>query len=264
MIDLHCHLLPGIDDGAADWTEAAAMAERYVEDGVVCVAATPHMMPDGPFANRASAVLSLVDEARRRFGEAGITLEIVAGGELYASEELIRGIDDGSLLTYGGMGRYALVEMPAAEIPPFIEEVWFALQVRGITPILAHPERNLAVAADPERLIPWIERGVALQVNARSILGASGSGTRRVAETLLLRRMAHLVASDAHGARRRPPGLSEARARVEELVDGEYAATLVSGNPRKVIAGEPIERWEPAPPPKRGILSRLFGGRRGA
>lgn len=262
LIDVHSHILPGIDDGADSWETAAEMARMWVADGVHTVVATPHMMPEGAFANRRADVMPLVEEANERLRSLGIPLAVVVGGELYADPGLAGKIASGELLTYGDQGRYALVEMPAAEIPPFMEELLFECQVRRVTPVLAHPERNRGVAADVEAVAAWIERGGLVQVNARSLLGAPGTEAREIAEELIRRRMAHLVASDAHSVRRRPPGLAAARDRIAELAGPELAQILVSDNPRRLLEGEPLIEWEPLPPQKRrGFWARLFGGR---
>ena len=260
LIDVHSHILPGIDDGADSWETAAEMARMWVADGVHTVVATPHMMPGGGYANRRADVMPLVEEANDRFRRLGIPLTVVAGGELYADLELPEQISSGELLTYGDQGRYALVEMPAAEIPPFMEHLLFECQVRRVTPVLAHPERNRGVAADVEAVAAWIERGGLVQVNARSLLGASGIEAKELAEELIRRRMVHLVASDAHSVRRRPPGLADARDRIARIAGPELAQILVSENPRRLLEGEPLVQWEPLPPPKRRTFwARLFG-----
>lgn len=261
LIDVHSHILPGIDDGADSWETAAEMARIWVADGVHTVVATPHMMPDGSFANRKANVLPLVEEANDRFRGLGIPLTVVAGGELYTTPDLARRIAGGELLTYGDQGRYALVEMPAAEIPSYMEHLLFECQMRRVTPVLAHPERNRGVAADVEAIAAWIERGGLVQVNAGSLLGASGRQVEALAEELIRRRMVHLVASDAHSVRRRPPGLSAAKARVAQIAGDATASVLVAQNPARLLAGEPLIQWEPLPPERGGWLRRLFGTR---
>jgi len=118
MIDLHSHILPGIDDGAQSWDETLAMARIAVADGVRVMVATPHMMDTGPFANRAPEVLALVAEAQERLKMAGIDLKVVPGGELFLSPETPAGIRSGELLTYANQRRYALVELPGDDVPP--------------------------------------------------------------------------------------------------------------------------------------------------
>lgn len=258
MIDIHSHLLPGLDDGAASWDETLAMARLAREDGVRVMAATPHMMWDGQYANRAPDVLELVAEARERLAHAGIDLEVVAGGEIYLSPETPKGLESGELLSYGNDRRAILIEFPSREVPPYAEEVIFACQLQGVSVVLAHPERNPAVMSDLERVVTWIERGLYLQLNARSLLGESGRWIQQSAEELLRRHLVHFVASDAHSTGRRPPGLSLAKRRVEAVVGEEMARALVSDNPRRLLEGEPVRVWDPVVPRRAGFWSRLF------
>jgi len=239
------------------------MARIAVADGVRVMVATPHMMWDGVFRNRAPEVLDLVEEANRRFAEGKIDLQVVAGGELYLSPETPRGVASGELLTYGNQRQFVLVEWSMSELPPYVEQLLFDLQLNQVTPVVAHPERYAYLFDEMEMLAGWVERGVLLQVNARSLLGESGEKIRRAAETLVQSRMAHFLGSDAHSSERRPPGLSAAAKRVRELVGDEIAGVLTSENPRRLLAGEEIVTWKPAPPPaRRGLLSRWFGRKR--
>ena len=258
MIDIHSHLLPGLDDGAKSWDETLAMARIAREDGVKVMAATPHMMWDGQYANRAPDVLALVAEAQERLERAGIDLAVVAGGEIYVSPETPGGIKSGELLTYGGQRRFALIEFPSNDVPPFADQVFFDCQLQGVKLVLAHPERNAALMSDLGRVVSWIERGLYLQVNTRSLLGDSGGRVQQAAEQLLRRHLVHFVASDAHSSTRRPPGLSQARARLEAIVGQEMAQALVSENPRRLLDGEAIKVWDPVSPRRRGLLGRLF------
>lgn len=259
MIDLHSHILPGIDDGAQSWDETLAMARIAVADGVKVMVATPHMMDAGPFANRAAEVLALAAEAQERLKMAGIDLEIVPGGELFLSPETPAGIRSGELLTYANQRRYALVELPGDDVPPYAEQALFECQLAGVTPVLAHPERNSVLVNDLDRLAEWVERGVLLQVNALSLASESEGRRRRAAEELIERRLVHFVASDAHTTRRRRPGLSRAKKRVATLAGEEMAQILVAENPRRLLSGEPVRVFEPVKPKRRGkLFGRLF------
>lgn len=259
MIDLHSHILPELDDGARSWEDALKMAQMAVDDGVTQMVATPHMLPDGTYANRTPQVLAQVDALQQRLQEAGIPLRIVPGGELYIFPQMTRAIEQGELLTYGNQRRYALIELPAHEVPPYTEQTFFELQVMGIKPILAHVERYPALTEDTGRLEEWLERGLLLQVNGRSLLGESGKQVQRAAQELVERHMVHFVASDAHGTSRRPPGLAKARERVEQIAGPELAHAVVSENPRRVLAGEAVLEWEVQKPKRRSWFARILG-----
>lgn len=260
MIDLHSHVLPGLDDGADNWDEAIEMARMSAADGVTTLAVTPHMMWDGSYANRAPEVRALFAEAKERFKKAGVPITLVVGGEIYVSPETAKAIEDDHFLTYGDQKRYALVEMPSVEVPAYMEQVIFECGVIGVTPIIAHPERNRQAMNDLGRLATWVEQGVLLQVNARSLTGDSGKTLQKAAQALVVRRLVHLVASDAHSTRRRPPGLSAARACVERLAGTEVADALVSVNPRRILEGESVPVWKPELKPGRrwGFLERFL------
>lgn len=259
MIDIHAHILPGIDDGAADWDESYEMARIALRDGVHTIVATPHMMWDGAYSNRAQTVLALVDEANDRFASEGIDLKILPGGEIYLSQETPAALDRGDYLTYNNQSKYILVEWSTAETPHFVEQILFECSVRKLTPVIAHPERNARLSRDPDLLAQWVEQGMLLQVNARSLLGDSGEQVRRAAEELLARRLVHFIASDAHSIARRPPGLMAARERVEELQGKEIADILTVENPRRLMTSEQVIVWDPVIPKSRGgLLARLF------
>lgn len=257
MIDIHSHILPGLDDGAEDLAESLEMARIAVADGVTVMVATPHMMPDGPLAIRRDAVMERLAELKQALIDENIPLEVLPGGEVYVGANVSKELDEGSILTCADRGAHILIELPAGEIPTYAEQVLFECRLRRVVPIIAHPERNVRRPLDYERLADWVRKGVLLQVNGRSLLGESGSGVASAARTIVARRMAHFVASDAHSIKRRPPGLSAARRVVEEIAGRSDAAVLFEENPRRLINGEPIHAWEPAPA-RRGLFERLL------
>lgn len=258
MIDIHSHILPGVDDGAQDSSESLEMARMAVQDGVRTMVATPHMMPDGPMANRRDIVIERLEKLRRALDGHGIPLEVLPGGEVYIGANVPAELERGDLLTCADRGAYVLMELPAGAIPSFAEQVLFECQVRNVVPIVAHPERNVRSPDDLKAFSEWVARGVRLQVNARSLLGESGSAVERAAREIIGRRMAHFVASDAHSPKRRPPGLSAARGVVERMAGRAYAELLFEKNPARAIAGESVEAWKPATPAKRGLFARLL------
>lgn len=251
MIDLHCHILPGIDDGAPDWETTLAMARVAATDGIHTVAATPHAIPGGRWNNTASHILSLVDECNQRLRDAEIPLQVLPGVEAFYDASIPERIGRGELLSLGGGGRYLLFELPMSDVPAGTDQLVFELLLRGITPVLAHPERNAVLGAHPDRIIRLIEQGCLMQVNMGSLLGQHGERVQAVAEGLIACRMAHLLASDAHSPNRRPPQLQVASHRVAELADHAMAVDLVEQNPARVLKGEPIQPPVPLPWPVR-------------
>lgn len=254
MIDLHAHVLPGIDDGPATWEEAVDVVRMAEADGITAIVATSHMMPDGVFVNRRADLLPLVDELRRRVREQEIDVAIYAGGEVYMSPDVIARLERGDVLTYCDVGRYMLLEMPASEIPDYAEQVVADLRWMGITPIIAHPERNLGIMEKPRRAEMLVRQGALLQVNASSLRG--DHATRGAAKFLITHGLVHFLATDAHGVYSRRPRLAKYLRRVEEWIGPAEANKLVRDNPAAVIAGQELG---PASVPERrpGLRARI-------
>jgi protein-tyrosine phosphatase len=241
VIDLHTHILPGFDDGASSWEEAREMLLQAEEDGITDLVATPHILGPADLGREEEmgelfAQLKRIKEAER------LKLRLHLGAEIYAHHEMRL---DRPFLTLGGNRRYFLVEFPMDSVPPFAEEQFFALMLDGYVPIVAHPERNLAVVRNSAIVEALVERGVLLQVNSGSLRGVFGPETRRVAEQLVEARLVHVVASDAHGASARRPRLREAFALVSRKWGEETATRLFIDNPRHILAGENVEVVEP-------------------
>ncbi len=239
FVDLHCHILPGVDDGAADEAEFLAMAQAALRGDTAVVVATPHWdLEERPAPWE--LIPPLVDEYRKKLESAGLGLELLPGVEVRLNAGLFRLAADGEAvrrLTLAGNGRYLLVDLPLTDIPVGTEETLFRLQLQGCTPVLAHPERNRRLAEDRALLRGLADRGVELQVNAGSLLGAYGRGARRVATSLLQEGLARLIASDAHHASGRDPDLSASWSRARELLGEGAADVLLRENPRAVLAG---------------------------
>lgn len=253
MIDLHNHILPGVDDGAVTLADAVAIAQVACADGIHGIVATPHRRPDKYTAPPAEAA-KLLDEVRTSAREAGLTLDLYLGGEAYIAPDLVTQVQSGMALTING-GRYLLVEWPLHEFPRFSEEVVFELQVRGIVPIIAHPERYRFVQQDLSRLAGFVERGALVQITAGSLFSTLNRGYRKTAEALLTHGLAHVIASDSHNVGRRPPILSRARERASELVGPERARAMVEDVPRQIVENRPVDLPEAVVRARRSFWS---------
>jgi protein-tyrosine phosphatase len=235
MIDLHSHILPGLDDGPATIESSLELARAAVEDGIEVMAATPHVREDYPTtADQMERAVALL---RSRLEEDGIPLELRPGGEL-ALDRLV-GLPASELRRFGlgGSSAYLLVETPYYGWPLELPERLFRLRVAGLTPVLAHPERNGAVQADPERLRPLIESGTLIQLTAASMDGRLGRRPRETSARLLDLGLAHLLASDAHTPSIRAVGMRDA---VAAVGDGALARWLTWGVPAALLAGDAI------------------------
>jgi len=242
VIDLHTHILPGLDDGARTLADALDMARAFVSDGVTAIAATPHVRDDYPTSP--DEMLRGVDALRQALDEEGVELTILSGAEL--AVDWIARLDGVELrnLTLARNGRYVLVETPYYGWPLELVERLLGLRVAGFTPILAHPERNGVVQGNPSLLAPLVRGGTLVQVTAGSLDGRLGRTTRETALRLVATGLAHLVASDAHTPDVRAAGM---RSAVDAVEDDALAQWLVEDVPRALVAGSDLPPRPPTP-----------------
>jgi protein-tyrosine phosphatase len=245
VIDLHTHILPGIDDGAKDIDESLAMAQIGVNDGITIMVATPHVI-SREIDNRKQNILENVGYLNKCLEEAGIKLQILPGAEYRLEPDLPRRLAAGELLTINDTGRYLLVELPAAMVSDYTGRILYDLQLQGIIPIIAHPERNVGLERNPELLQGLVSRGILAQITSTSITGQFGKSVKKTAWKLLQEGSAHLIASDAHSSHGRSPVLSLAFQELENRWGKDYARTLTYDNPRLIIEGQSVEPCIPA------------------
>lgn len=234
MIDLHTHILPGLDHGPADWDEALEMCRIAVADGITTLAATPHVSE--VFPNSSQRIEAAIAELRQLLGDAEIPLTVVTGGDYHIRPDL----SPRNVLTLGGNGRYFLLEFPYQVLPPRADLFVRLLLHRGLTPIVTHPERTVSLQHDWRRLEPLVKEGALVQVTAGSLLGHFGRPAAAAAERFLKKGWVHLLASDAHWARERVPQLAEARNAAARLLGRAGARALVEANPRAVLEGRDL------------------------
>jgi protein-tyrosine phosphatase len=251
VIDLHSHILPGVDDGAADLQDALSMAFFAAADGVETLVATPHASAERPRPD----IADLVAELQAALDAESLPLRILPGAEIALSPGVAAKLAARLLPTLAG-SRYALVELPFAVLPPNVEQVLFDVQLAGFTPIMAHVERYRYVQSSIERLAEWSERGVILQVNASSLRGDFGPRPREAAEAIVRRAWPAVLASDAHDSLRRRPELAFARALVTALAGEARAAELLDVGPAAIVADQPF----PAPTPRSPDVPTDTGG----
>lgn len=252
MIDLHTHILPGLDDGAADLETSIEMARMAYADGVHTIAATPHNLDWKADMGRVQ-VHARVAELQAALDEAGVSVRLVPGVEAYLTPDIARQADGGQVFCLGDT-HYILVELPLQQYPTYVEQAIFDLQIKGLTPILAHPERNAILAKEPQRLYQLVEKGLLTQLTAASLTGTFGQEVQEAAELFLTHKMAHVIASDAHGLGSRSPVLSEAVQAAAALVGQEKATAMVSTVPEAILAGKRfyVESAIPIKPKKKG------------
>ncbi len=235
MIDLHTHVLPGLDDGAGTTADALELARAAVAAGIALVAGTPHVRHDYP--TTPETMQAALAELQEAIAAAGLPLDIRGGGELDLEWLAEADIEDVRRFGLAGNPGYALVEFPYSGWPLAIGDELFRLRAAGITPVLAHPERNPEVQARPERLRPLVEAETLVQVTAASLDGRMRARTAETALELVRSGLAHVIASDAHSPTMRGFDLATAASRVG---DPALANWLVQDVPAAIVSGAPL------------------------
>jgi protein-tyrosine phosphatase len=274
MIDLHNHILPGLDDGPKSLEESMAMCQIAFRDGIKTIVATPHTL-NSVYENSRSTILAKVQELnaaiREIFSASALEfpalsengrpwssmdeflhdltnlagLKIVPGADVHFSEEVLSRRNPEKVPTIADGGKFLLLEFPFWGVPHRAEVVLFDLLARGITPIISHPERNLEIARRPQRYRTMIQMGCMGQITAASLTGGFGGGAKQAAEKLLRENLVHFIATDAHSANGRPPVLSQAVRAAASLVGKEQACKMVTEYPQAVLEGRKPSLPEP-------------------
>lgn len=260
MIDLHAHILPGLDDGPRDIDESLAMCEMAAADGIRAIVATPHT-GNGIYNNHRDQILASLSVLRKSVEMAGRSITLHAGADVHANVDILDMLTDGRAMTVNDNGHYVMIEIPDQAIPPNFEDWLFGLQLKGVIPILTHPERNMVIGNDLNFLAGLVNMGVLVQVTAMSITGQFGRAIERISREMLVRGLVHVIATDAHSVEARPPVLSKARDIAASLIGEEGALDLVLKNPLSILEGRPVD--VPRPKEKaQGFMKRLLSRKR--
>ncbi|HET6397641.1 MAG TPA: CpsB/CapC family capsule biosynthesis tyrosine phosphatase [Pseudoxanthomonas sp.] len=266
MLDLHYHLLPGIDDGARDLDMALEMARLSVDDGVTVAACTPHIYP-GMYENTRPGIVAAIAALQRQLDEAGIPLRLVEGADVHLVPGLLDGIRGGAIPTLAG-SRYLLLEPSHHVAPPRFEHSVFELMAAGLVPVVTHPERLSWVEHDYDVFLRLSQRGAWMQVTAGALTGRFGRRAQYWAERFVGEGHCMILATDAHDPQRRPPLLAEARERASRLVGEEEAEHMVLTRTRGIVEDRPPGAlppplfrdagFRPRNAPRTGLLGRLL------
>ena len=238
MIDIHHHLLWGLDDGSKSIENSIAMARVAAEDGITHIVCTPHA--NGQYAYDPQIVSEKIATLQQLLNGQGIALTLGRGCDFHMSYDNIQDAKaDPVRFSVNGLG-YLLVELPDYGLSQALTETFYQLQIAGLTPILTHPERNPTLQADQQRMVEWLRGGLLVQVTAGSVLGQMGKSAQRMAHQLLENRWVHFLATDAHNVTSRPPRMRQAHDVVAEKYGPDYAHALCVGNPLAVFQGKPL------------------------
>jgi len=238
MIDVHNHLLPGIDDGAADMGAALRLAALAQAQGITHLICTPHIHPRR-YDNTAASIEVALTQFRQALADAGIALQVAGAAEVRFGLEIMAGVADGSMPFLGQWDgqQVLLLEFPTNEVPFGAERLTAWLIDRGILPMIAHPERNAGILSQPDKLLAFRAQGCLVQLTAAALTGHFGLGPQRLARDLLERGDATVIASDAHNEAYRPPALRAGAEAAAEWVGAEAARVLVRDNPWRLVKG---------------------------
>ena len=202
MIDLHCHILPGIDDGAPTIEDSIDMAKKAISQGITHILCTPHHN-NGKYRNPKSEVISLVAALQKELNSRNLPVTLLEGQEVRITGDLLEELEKGTLLFTDLDDTYILIEFPTLEVPTYTEQVFFQLQALGKVPVIVHPERNAHFRKDPNHLIPFLEMGCLAQLTAPSYVGRFGKEIKKTAKLMVEHNLVQMVASDAHGVNNR-------------------------------------------------------------
>ncbi|MBY0124235.1 tyrosine-protein phosphatase [Bacillus sp. S/N-304-OC-R1] len=242
MIDIHCHILPGIDDGARDLIESIGMARHAASKGITTIFATPHHK-NGWHDNKANRILAKVNMLNSKLKQKKIPVKILPGQEPRIYGELLDDYKSGKILTLNNKHKYLLIELPNSHVPAYSEKLLFNIQLEGITPIIVHPERNIQIRKNPDILHQLVRNGAATQITASSLTGQNGKQLKKFSIQLIKHNLTHFIASDSHRLSRNSFNIIEAYDVLYEEFGKDYVE-LFNYNASALLESKGIDRKE--------------------
>ena len=243
MIDLHCHILPGVDDGAKTEQDALDMARAAYSEGITHIVATPHHK-NGVYENDKASIEMQVALLNELFEREGVPVTVLPGQENRLHGDLLEGLEKGDVLTMNDSGVYLFVEFPTNHVPRYAAQLFYDLQLAGVVPVIVHPERNNEIFDHPDVLYHLINNGALAQVTAASLTGRFGKKIRKLAFDLIEHGLAHFVASDAHNTTSRAFHLRDAYKEIQNAF-GSGTRYLFEENAELLINGKTVNRDQP-------------------
>lgn len=252
MIDIHCHILHGLDDGAQNLIDSLEMAKAAVNNGIHKVVATPHHKTSR-YNNPKSAIVEKVNELNELLQENQVPLEVLLGQEVRIFGDFVEDYKNEQILTVN-LQNYVLIEFPSNHVPSYTERLFYDIQMKGLIPVIVHPERNSQIMEQPDKLYNLIEKGALSQVTASSVTGDLGKKIQKFSFRLIDSNLTHFVATDAHNITSRPFNLAEAYSIIEKEFGIDYVDLFIE-NAEDMTAGKMIYRDDP----ERIKRKRLLG-----
>lgn len=253
MIDLHCHILPGVDDGAKNIEDSISMAKVAVNEGITHILATPHHKNRNWF-NEKKKVLANVKQLQDELDRNRIPLTIFPGQEVRIYGEIQKDIEADEILFIDEQQQYLLIEFPTPNIPTYTERLFYELETKGITPIIVHPERNREILEDPNRLKALVEKGALAQLTAASYTGGFGRQIQKMSEQMVEANLVHFIASDAHNVGNRSFHMKEAYEKLGKELGKDYV-DIFNQRTKELVNGEIVV----APTPSFIKKKKFFG-----
>ncbi len=248
MIDLHCHILPGVDDGPLDMQESMAMAKKAVEAGITHLFATPHHLNER-YVNVKDEIINRVFELNECLHQENIPLSVLPGQELRIHRELFVSLEKGEVLTLDNTDKYLLLELPSGRVPTYTQELIYELLLKGITPIIVHPERNKELLKNHNLLFKLVQEGALTQLTSGSIIGLFGKNVKSFSKKIFEHNLAHFIATDAHNIAPRGFTLQEAYETITKTYGiertfyfKENAEQLIKGQSPSILTPVPFKK----------------------
>ncbi|OAT80996.1 tyrosine protein phosphatase [Bacillus sp. MKU004] len=252
MIDIHSHILPGIDDGAKTVQESIEMAKKAVSEGIHTIIATPHHN-NGKYSNTKSNILPLVYQLNETLQREQIQLTVLPGQECRIYGEILKDFQKDEILTLNQDSQYLFIEFPSGSVPRYAERLLYDIQVEGLIPVIVHPERNAELIERPDKLYKLIKNGAVTQMTASSLTGYFGKNIQKFSQQIIEANLTHFIASDAHNVHNRSFKMEEAMDTIEKKygIDSVYYFTE---NAEMIVSNKTIQKEIPEEIKKKKFL----------
>ena len=237
MIDIHNHIIQGVDDGSEDLEMSLDMARIYLENGITKVIGTPHYIERDDFA--LSRNKRALEKLREELKKNHLNLEVYLGNEIYISMDLLKDIEEERVATLNE-SRYVLIEFPMREIPIYAESLFYDLLIKGYIPIISHPERYLMIQENPNILFEFIRKGALAQLNLSSLEGFYGKSVRKTSKILLQHKMIHFLGTDSHNNGKRSPQVQKSLRILKSIISPSEYMSMAEENPNSILENKII------------------------